>query len=71
MNRVVIKTPSGRYVGGERETQLVDRLSRAHVYEDGAGVDAQLAIVNTTYGWNWKKVDPEKEFDQILQGTAT
>ena len=66
MAKVIIKTPEGRYVGGDRETQLVDRLSRAYVYEDGESVDTQIAIVNLTYGWNWEKVDAEQEFDRQL-----
>ena len=66
MAKIIIKTPSGQYVGGGRETQLVDRLSRAYVYEDGEAVDAQLALVNLTYGWHWKKVDAEKEYDRQL-----
>jgi hypothetical protein len=67
MPKVVIKTPSGLYVGGGRETQLVDRLSRAYVYEDGESVDAQISIVNQTYACGWFKVDPEKEFDKQLE----
>jgi hypothetical protein len=66
MAKVVIKTPEGRYVGGGRETQLVSRITRAFMYEDGPDVDAQLAIVNTTYGWAWKKVDAETEYDRML-----
>jgi hypothetical protein len=63
MAKVVIKTPTGQYVGGGREAELVDRITRAYLYQDGADVDAQIAIVNTTYGWNWKKADAETEYD--------
>ena len=66
MAKVVIKTPDGKYVGGGREAQLVDRLSRAYLYDDSESVDTQLAIVNTMYGWNWQKVDLEKEYDKQL-----
>ena len=67
MSKVIIKTPDGKYVGGGREAQLVDRLSRAYVYEDGDSVDQQISIVNTIYGWNWKKVEVEQEYDQQLK----
>jgi len=63
MAKVVIKTPSGQFVGGGRETELVDRVTRAYLYEDSESVDEQIAIVNTTYGWNWCKVDAEHEYD--------
>jgi hypothetical protein len=53
MAKVAIKTQSGMYVGGGRQTKLVDRVTRAYLYEDGPEVDSQLSIVNTTYGWNW------------------
>lgn len=66
MAKVVIKTPDGMFVGGGQETQLVDRITRAYLYEDGPDVDAQLAIVNTTYNWDWKKVDAEQEYDQWI-----
>ena len=66
MAKVVIKTPDGKYVGGGRETELVDRLSRAYVYEDTESVDAQIAIVNTTYGWRWEKADAEQEYDKWI-----
>ena len=66
MAKIVIKTPSGQYVGGDRETQLVDRITRAYVYQDGAEIDAQITIVNTTYNWGWRKVDAEQEFDRQL-----
>lgn len=66
MSKVVIKTPDGKYVGGGRETQLVDRLSRAYIYEDGPEIDAQLTIVNTTYNWEWRKIAVEQEFDKRL-----
>ena len=66
MAKVIIRTPEGKYVGGGSETQLVDRLSRAYVYEDGPEVDNQLMVVNTTYGWNWEKVDAELEYDRQL-----
>jgi len=61
MAKVVIKTPDGKYVGGGCETELVDRVTRAYLYEDGPDVDAQLSIVNLTYGWNWAKADAEQE----------
>ena len=66
MAKVIIRTPEGKYVGGGSETQLVDRLSRAYVYEDNDSVDTQLALVNTVYGWNWEKVDAELEYDRQL-----
>ena len=66
MAKVIIRTPEGKYVGGDRETQLVDRLSRAYVYEDNESVDTQVALVNTVYGWNWEKVDAELEYDRQL-----
>jgi hypothetical protein len=66
MAKVVIKTPDGKYVGGGREAQLVDRLSRAYVYEDSESVDAQISIVNTTYNWGWRKVDAEQEYDREI-----
>ena len=66
MTNVLIKTPSGQFVGGGRETKLVDRITRAYVYEDGAEIDAQITIVNTTYGWGWRKVDAEQEYDRQL-----
>ncbi len=66
MAKVVIKTPDGKYVGGGREAELVDRITRAYLYEDTQSVDVQLAIVNTTYGWNWRKVDAEQEYDKWI-----
>ena len=48
MAKVVIKTPDGKYVGGGRDARLVERVTRAYLYEDGESVDAQIAIVNTT-----------------------
>jgi hypothetical protein len=67
MAKVVIKTPDGKYVGGgSRETELVDRITRAYLYEDGPEVDAQISVVNATYGWQWKKVDAEHEYDRQL-----
>jgi predicted secreted Zn-dependent protease len=70
MAKVVIKTQTGQYVGGGRTAELVDRITRAYVYEDGPEVDNQLSIVNTTYGWNWRKVDAEQEFDRQLDSAA-
>jgi hypothetical protein len=70
MAKVLIKTPSGQFVGGGRETELVDRITRAYVYEDGAEIDAQITIVNTTYGWGWRKVDAEQEFDRQLDAAS-
>jgi hypothetical protein len=66
MAKVVIKTQSGQYVGGGRETELVDRITRAYLYEDGPEVDDQITVVNTTYGWNWKKADAETEYDKWI-----
>ena len=66
MAKIVIKTPSGQYVGGGPCTELVDRITRAYLYQDGPEVDAQIAIVNTTYGWDWKKADAEKEYDKWI-----
>ena len=66
MSRVVIKTPDGKYVGGGPNTELVDRITRAYLYEDGPDTDEQIAIVNTTYGWNWKKADVEQEYDKWI-----
>ena len=63
MSKVVIKTQDGMFVGGGRETELVDRITRAYLYEDGPEVDAQIGIVNTTYGWDWQKADAEREYD--------
>jgi hypothetical protein len=63
MSKVVIKTPDGQFVGGGQETELVDRITRAYLYEDGPIVDEQIAVVNTTYGWNWKKAEAEHEYD--------
>lgn len=67
MAKVVIKTPDGMFVGGGRETELVDRVTRAYLYDDGSDVDAQLSIVNTTYGWDWQKADAEREYDIWIQ----
>ena len=66
MDKVVIKTPTGQFVGGGPNTELVDRVTRAYLYQDGPGVDEQIAIVNTTYGWDWKKADAEKEYDKWI-----
>ncbi len=66
MAKIVIKTPSGQYVGGGPDTELVDRVTRAYLYEDGPAVDAQIAIVNTTYGWDWQKADAEQEYDKWI-----
>ena len=66
MAKVVIKTADGKYVGGGPDTELVDRVTRAYLYEDGPDVDAQLAIVNTTYNWGWKKADAETEYDMWI-----
>jgi hypothetical protein len=70
MAKVVIKTQSGMYVGGDRQTQLVDRVTRAYLYEDGPEVDSQLSIVNTTYGWNWQKADAEVELQRVRCSAA-
>ncbi|MDF7826988.1 hypothetical protein P4B35_23390 [Pontiellaceae bacterium B12227] len=67
MSKVVIKTPDGKFVGGGPDTELVDRITRAYLYEDTESVDAQIAIVNTTYGWDWQKVDAEHEYDLWIQ----
>ena len=66
MAKVVIKTQSGQFVGGDRSTQLVDRVTRAYLYEDTESVDTQIAIVNTTYGWSWQKADAELEYDKWI-----
>jgi hypothetical protein len=66
MSKVVIKTQDGMFVGGGRETELVDRITRAYLYEDGPDVDAELAILNTTYNFRWKKADAEKEYDMWI-----
>ena len=63
MNKVVIKTPDGKYVGGGPETELVDRITRAYLYEHNESVDTQITIVNTTYNWGWEKADAEHEYD--------
>ena len=70
MGKVIIKTESNQYVGGGRTAELVDRITRAYVYEDGPEVDAQISIVNTTYGWNWRKVDAEQEYDRQLDDVS-
>ncbi|VGO12405.1 hypothetical protein PDESU_00957 [Pontiella desulfatans] len=70
MSKVVIKTADGMYVGGGKETELVDRITRAYVYEDGPDVDTQISIVNAVYGWQWKKVDAEQEYDRQLAGAG-
>ena len=67
MAKVVIKTPDGKYVGGGRVTELVDRITRAYLYEDAPCVDEQIAIVNTTYGWNWLKADAQEEYDRWIE----
>ena len=66
MAKVVIKTQDGMFVGGGRSTQLVDRVTRAYLYEDGPEIDDQVAIVNTTYGWDWQKADAEQEYDKWI-----
>jgi hypothetical protein len=66
MSKVVIKTPTGMFVGGGQETELVDRITRAYLYEDSPHVDEQIAIVNTTYGWDWQKADAEYEYDKWI-----
>ena len=66
MSKVVIKTPDGKYVGGGSDTELVDRITRAYLYEDGPDVDAQLSSVNTTYGWNWAKADAQQEYEKWI-----
>ncbi|VGO13400.1 hypothetical protein PDESU_01957 [Pontiella desulfatans] len=71
MAKVVIKTPDGKYVGGgSRETELVDRITRAYLYEDGPEVDSEISIVNAVHGWQWKKVDAEQEYDRQLAGAG-
>ena len=64
--KIIIKTPSGQYVGGDRETELVDRITRAYVYEDTPDTDVQIAQVNQTYGCGWYKVDAEQEYDNWI-----
>ena len=67
MSKVVIKTREGMFVGGGRKTELVDRVTRAYLYEDSPDVDEQIASVNTTYGWSWQKADAEQEYDLWIQ----
>jgi hypothetical protein len=64
MAKVVIKTPEGRYLGGGREPEIVDHITRAYVYEDGPDVDAQLVIVNAMYGCEWHKADAREEYER-------
>ncbi len=66
MAKVVIKTPDGRYLGGGREPEIVDRVTRAYVYEDGEGVDAQITAVNVMFGMEWHKADAQQEFDKWI-----
>ena len=66
MAKVVIRTPAGKYVGGDPDTGLVDRITRAYLYRDGPEVDEQIAAVNATYGWNWQKADAEREYDKWI-----
>ena len=66
MAKVVIKTQDGMFVGGGPDTELVDRVTRAYLYQDGPDVDEQIAIVNHTYGWSWQKADAEKEYDKWI-----
>jgi hypothetical protein len=63
---VSVKLGLLQYVGGGRQTELVDRVTRAYLYQDGPDVDEQIAIVNTTYGWNWQKADAEQEYDKWI-----
>ena len=67
MAKIVIKTPDGKYVGGGRETELVDRITRAYLYEDGSETDHQIAQVNRMYRCGWYKADAEKEYDQWIK----
>ena len=70
MAKVVIKTPDGKYVGGGRDPEFVDRLSQAYLYEDSRDTDDQIAIVNAMYGCGWFKVDPENECDRMMDEAA-
>jgi hypothetical protein len=67
MARIVIKTPDGMYVGGGRETELVDRITRAYLHEDGPDTDSQIAQVNRMYRCGWYKVDAETEYDKWIK----
>jgi len=68
MTQVIIKNQDGKYLGGGKEPEMVESLSRAYVYEDGPEVDAQLSIVNTLFGCGWFKADAQKEYDQTTGG---
>jgi hypothetical protein len=68
MTQVVIKNQDGKYLGGGKQPELVDRPSRAYLYEDGPEVDAQLSIVNTLFGCGWFKANAQKEYDQTTGG---
>ena len=70
MAKVLIKTQTGQYVGGGRTAELTDRITRAFVYEDGPEIDSQITIVNTIYGWTWRKVDAEVEYDRMMDEAA-
>ena len=61
MSKVVIKTPDGRYVGGGRDPEFTDLLSKAYLYEDNRDTDDQISIVNAMYNCGWRKVDIEEE----------
>jgi len=68
MTQVIIKNQDGKYLGGGKEPELVESLSRAYIYEDGPEVDAQLVIVNTLFGCGWFKANAQKEYDQTQGG---
>jgi len=65
MAKVVIRTLDGKYAGGGREPELVDRIERAYLYDDGPETDAQLAAANTLLGCGWVKVDAEEECRRV------
>lgn len=68
MTQVIIKNQDGKYLGGGKQPELVESLSRAYLYEDGPEVDAQLVIVNTLFGCGWFKANAQKEYDQTQGG---
>jgi hypothetical protein len=65
MAKVIIKTPDGKYVGGGREPEIVDSLSRAYLYEDCEATDLQVATVNTLHNLGWHKLDAEEELRRV------
>jgi hypothetical protein len=43
---------------------MVDRITRAYIYEDSPSVDAQVSAVNVMFGCQWEKADAQQEFDK-------